>query len=313
MIPTHVPTELRQRYGSLSDPELKFLVRQTLESPGKEPDDALKHWLIALSFADVRPPAKSNVSTSQRRQWAAFALRYLEPLALGSAEPNTRAAVLDELNKASDDKFAALLFGSNDNAEKVLDTFFQKSVVQSPAPLPSWQKTAIDALRCPDYSEDVIKTWSRALIEPVVSAAVQHLRPPLAMVTQESLQAVVNTTGRSSARYSEVFAHYVEMTICGQKEYYGQALGYQNEFARRQALTLTYGRSTRNASILVLPLSVGAALLWKGELIGLVAPPAIIALVIILFYTRLVNHVLDTLTWAQAATDTLETLLGPSS
>lgn len=121
-------------------------------------------------------------------------------------------------------------------------------------------------------------------------------------------------TERSSELFSEVFAHYVEVAVhCGQKEYYGQALGYQNEFTRRQALTLTYGRSARNGSILALPLAVGAALLWKGELIGLVAPPAIIIMVVILFYTRLVNHVLDTFTWARAATDTLEILLGPTS
>ncbi len=311
MSQTHVPAELRQRYGGLSDPELKTLIRQSLESPGKQADEALKHWLIALSFADVRPPEKSNVSTSQHRQWVAFALRYLEPLASGGADTNTRAAVLDELNNAPDDKLAALLFGTTDKAEEVLATFFQKTVKQSTVAIPGWQKTAIDTLRCPDYSEDVIKTWSRSLIEPVVSAAVQHFRPALPMVAQVSLQAVINTTERSSELYSEVFAHFVEIAAqCGQKEYYGQALGYQNEFSRRQSLTLVYGRAARNGSILALPLSVGAALLWRGELIGLVVPLAIIAFVVALFYTRLVNHVLDTFTWARTAQETMESLLG---
>jgi hypothetical protein len=306
----HVPAELRQRYGKLSDPELKAMIRQTLESPGKQAEDALKRWLVALSITEVRPPIKSNVSTAQRRQWAAFALRYLEPLVVGSTEPNTRAAVLNELNDAPHEKLAVLLFGSDSDAEKSLTTFFQKSPEQGSIELSSWQKTAIDALRCPDYSEDVIKTWSRALIEPTISAAIQHFRPVEKMVAQATVQAVVNPTNRSSELYSEIFAHYVDVALqSGPKEYYGQALGCQNEFSRRQALTLTYGRAARNASILALPLSVGAALLWKGELIGLIVPPGIIALVVIVFYTRLVNHVLDTFTWARASVDTLETLL----
>ncbi len=134
------------------------------------------------------------------------------------------------------------------------------------------------------------------------------------MTAQESLQVIRSGNERPSERYSEVFAHYVEMTVqCGQKEYYGQALGYRKEFERRQVLTLTYGRATRNASILALPFSVGTALLWKGQLIGVVVPPAIIIMVVILFYTRLVNHVLDTFTWARAAVDTLEILLGSLS
>jgi len=306
----HVPAELRQRYRHLSDPELKTLLRQTLESPGKQTDEALKRWLIALSLAEVRPPVKSNISTAQRRQWAAFALRYLEPLAVGSSETNTRAAVLDELNDAPDDRLAALLFGSMDDSEKMLTTFFQKPVEQSSASLLGWQKSAIDALRCLDYSEDAIKTWSRALIEPTVSAAVQRLRPAGEMVAQESIQAVINSTERPSELYGEMFAHYVEAALqCGQKEYYAQALGYQNEFAGRKALTLDYARAARNASILALPLSVGAAWVWKGELIGLLAPLIVITLVIILFYTRLVNHVLDMFTWARAAQKTMAELV----
>ena len=66
----------------------------------------LRRWLVTLSVAEVRPPAKSNVSTMQRRQWVALALRYLEPLAVGGTEPNTRAAVLNELNDTSAEKWS---------------------------------------------------------------------------------------------------------------------------------------------------------------------------------------------------------------
>lgn len=68
----------------------------------------------------------------------------------------------------------------------------------------------------------------------------------------------------------------------------------------------------RNASILVFPIAVAVALIWKGQMFGWVAPLAIIGFVLTLFYTRLVNHILDAVTWTRAAADTLETLLVPS-
>lgn len=307
----HVPAELRQRYGSLSDSELKTVIRQTLETPGKQADEAMKHWLVTLSIAEVRPPAKSNVSTMQRRQWVAFALRYLEPLTVGGTDPNTRAAVLDELNDALAEKLVALLFSPAETAEKTLTLFFQKASESSPESLVRWQREAVNNLRCPNYSEDVIKTWSRAPIEPLVNAAVQQLRPAEALVAQESFRVLTNSSERSSEQFSVTFAQYVELALhSGQKDFYGQALGYRNEFARRQALTLTYGRVARNASVLVFPVVIGAALIWKGQLFGWVAPLVIIGFVLVLFYARLVNHILDTVTWTRAAIDTLEILLG---
>jgi hypothetical protein len=154
----------------------------------------------------------------------------------------------------------------------------------------------------------------RTPIEPLVSAVVQHLRPALALAAHEGVQAIRNTTERPLELYGTAFDQYLEVTTHpAHRAHHGLALGYRNEFARRQALTLTYSRAARNASILASALSIGAAWLWKGEMIGAVVPPILVMAVLLLFYTRLVNHILDTFTWARAAQETLDTLLGTAS
>jgi len=312
-MPVSLPSELRQRYGKLADSELSRLVRQLLESPCSHDDQMLKEWLVALSFAEVRPLQKTNVSTTEWRRWIAFALRYLEPLAVNGAEPNTRARVLEEMNQADDRLIGQLLFGSAADGRDTLRSFFrrnQKANLTSIA-LPNWQQQVIDAVRCPDYGEEVIKNWSRTPIEVLLKAVTNQLRPTLNLVAHESVQALCGNVERPSAMRSETFHAFLEMTSRGEnRAYYGQALGYQNEFARRQDLTLTYGRAAKWASLFVSPLAVGIAFAWKGELLGWIVSLGLLAFVVVVFYGRLFNNVLDTFTWARAAQNTMVALVG---
>ena len=62
--------------------------------------------------------------------------------------------------------------------------------------------------------------------------------------------------------------------------------------------------------LICVPFAVGIAFAWKGELLGWLASLGLLAFVFVIFYGRLFNNVLDTITWAQSAVDTLEALVG---
>jgi hypothetical protein len=247
----------------------------------------------------------------QRRQWIAFALRYLEPLATGGTETNTRAAVLDELNHTSKEKLATLLFGTYEVTETILKTFFHKSADQTEITLPDWQQQAITDLRCPDYSEDVIKTWSRALLDPLLSAAVQQLRPTLNLVAEESAHLFGKQNNTPSSQFSAIFEqHLATASETANRVHYGQALGYRNEYKRRLEIITIYSRASALSTLIAVPIMVIFAFLGRGQPNGWLLPSGVALGVILVFYGRLGNYLLDTFTWARASQDTLETLLG---
>ncbi len=312
MSQVHLPAEVRQRYSTLADNELRALLRQTLEAPGKQTDNILKHWLVALSFQEIRPPEKSNVTNTQRRQWVAFALRYLEPLVSGSIDPNTRASVLDELNNASGEKIAALLFGPVENAEITLKAFFHKSKGSTAEAPTEWQQQVIKALRCNTYSDDVIKTWSRAVIEPLISAAVNQLQPVDSMVRQGSVPPFnKKDKNASSEQFTAVFENYLTLTEAPEKQqYYGQALDYRNEYKRRLQVIAIYSRTAWRSIFAAIPLMVGLSFLVIDQPHRWLIPLSAGVIVIIVFYGRLTNYLLDTFTWARTAQETLATLIG---
>jgi hypothetical protein len=248
----------------------------------------------------------------QRRQWVAFALRYLEPLVSGSIEPNTRSSVLYELNNASAEKITALLFGPVENANDILKTFFHKSKDSTAETPTEWQQEVIKALRCNTYSEDAIKTWSRALIEPVISAAVNQLQPVDSMVRQESVPTFKKKDKNgSSEQFTAVFENYLTITDTPDKQqYYGQALDYRNEYRRRLEVIAIYSRAAWRSIFAAIPLMVGLSFLVIDQPHRWLIPLSGGVIVIIVFYGRLTNYLLDTFTWARAAQETLATLVG---
>jgi hypothetical protein len=307
----HPPHELRDRYRDLSENELRQLVLKTLESPSKVDDRVWKDWLVAVSFQMIRPPEKRNVARMKWRQWLAFALRYLEPLITEKDEPNTRLAVLFELNESPDLVLAQLLFGAPEQYHTLLQLAFKDSVSGTTTKLTKFRQKAVDSVRCPGYGEDVVGDWSRVPISELMSKVLEVFQPASSLATEESVQIVRSDPKRPSADYRTIFEQYVERALeLPDQQFYGQALGYMNDFNRRMESANNLNRSARRATLAAVPFALIMALVWRGENIGWLMPLLVLAAVAFLFYGRLFDHLLDTFSWARAARETLETLMG---
>ena len=82
---------------------------------------------------------------------------------------------------------------------------------------------------------------------------------------------------------------------------------------RRLEVIAIYGRTARLSIFALIPLMVGLSFLFIDQPHRWLAPLSAGVLIMIVFYGRLTNYLLDTFTWARAAQKTLETLIRISS
>lgn len=157
---------LANEYGNLPEEELRTRVARVLMTPGYSNEPivvAFRDYLVELSWQRLRPRSDETKRVATRRkEWLAFALRYLEPLCKGKLESNPCSTVANALKNSSQRLFVDLVF-LDDKPCKVLETLFSNSNTSGNSGFTEEQKKFLNDLNQSSCNEGEISKWSLKL------------------------------------------------------------------------------------------------------------------------------------------------------
>ncbi len=317
---------IRQHYRRCTLTELKDRIAATLSPEDQPPDPAWQTWLVQYCLTKLRPQPRLGTEKEWER-WIAFALRYIQPL-MAHDPPMEMKPVIEAMQRRPE-LVKILMFGTHDLIRAVLPAAyelrsdFRKSLI-SPE-LSGDEQALFERVRADiQTSARTISDWSRYYLDTKDENALAHrIYTDFHSVSSSALlnpMRVIRETRQSRTESGPKFEAYLNLALqeSAALGLVGLALGYLNEFERRQNMLLAYSRLFMRAALLLLVLFVSGpvvlsmpfgmvgnlvtAIAWGLGLLDVLFVGVLIT--VIIFYTH------DSYTWTNTTLKTLDMLLG---
>ncbi len=309
------PSQIRQVYGKLPEVSLRAEVEKALEQPGAEHTaswEAWKHWLVRFSIHVLRPVDSASAEEIRLCQWVAFALRYLQPLVIGNARPQSGDTVMNAINNYPL-VISTLLFGSEEECFDILKVAFDPAMLYKEAIISTQRQPILRGVQHRSSDEKTARNWSSALLEPLKVKVAEYFHTVDDQAFREISISVLNEQERSlerpSTAYQAQFERYVALAVAqADRQFYLQALGYANEFNKQMGLAAKYEQDAKRGTVFLVLILASLTMMTiepptKLILIGLVMFSGLA-----LFYGRLFNYLRESFAVAQGHLDALETV-----
>ncbi len=309
------PPLVRQHYGKLSETDLRAEVEKALDHPAAEatqPWNEWRQWLVAFSIHALRPTESVFGDEIKLCRWVAFALRYLHPLAVGKERPQSAESVIDVINNAAY-VVATLSFGSEQDCVDILKNVFDTKLYERSTTLDPERQAILRGIQYRSSEEKTARNWSGALLEPLKIKVTEYFHSvedqafrELSLAMREPSRSTAN---RPSSNYRVQLEQYVTGASANQdRQLYGQAVGYLNEFDKRTELANSYAAQAKWGTLFLLLIIFSVAFLLIEPAGKVVLINLIVFNGLVMFYGRLFNYLRETFAVAQAALQTLEAL-----
>ena len=288
-------------FSSLPDEALRAAFNDALDRPSSVEgpyDRQWRTWLLGflLEYFSARPLQ----SITDQSRCAAFALRFLAPIAAGLSGPVRIEQVLFVLEKRPE-IVSALLFGSQENRRAALQTAYDTGSGFPAQELLPFQQDILNVFveRFDErpFDPSTIAKWSRDLIPELESAVLEHFKPARRMAQGEMIQKMVSSqpVGGGSSDRARLLGLVEKFEHGPLSIHYAYALSALNDYDRRvdnqrsyfvalkRGLTLSGLLTAAFVVLLSLNRPSADALRVVLVLVGLLAAPLIVVTLIMIW------------------------------